>query len=143
MRAHPRTHTHTGCKHIRHNGQFHYLLSNSMATNKRGKWQEICQSFIVERCLTKEALKTCQLFFSTSVPSTTSSLKRGPRQQTPARALTPILTPYRWHSVNTGSKSTIQRLQGENVVLNQRPALRDHLDRHKDSSMPVKCILTC
>lgn len=45
-----------GCKQIARNGQFHYLLSNSMAANKRGKWQEICQSFIVERCLTKEAL---------------------------------------------------------------------------------------
>ncbi len=86
---HTHTHTHT---HI-YNGQFHYLSSNSTATNKRRKWQEICQSFIVERCLTKEALKTWQLFFSTSVPSKTSSLKRGPQTTDSSKRSDPILNP--------------------------------------------------
>lgn len=109
-----------------------FIILLSTAANKRGKWQAICQSFIVERWLTKEALKTWQLFFSVSVLGTASFWrKEAPRQETPARGLTPILTPYRWHSADTGSMETYSIL---------RPAHRDQLDEHKDISMPAKCV---
>lgn len=114
-----------------HNGQFYYLLSNSMAANKRGKWQEICQSFIVERCLTKEALKSWQLFFFQVTKTQNAKLmKERPqkKKKTPASGPTPILTLYRWRSCSRGSTE-------------KHFSFRDHLVKHKGSSKPVKSVL--
>lgn len=69
--------------------------------------------------------------------------KKGLLQQTPARGLTPILTPIQVaHKANTGSGSAIHRMQGENFALSLRATLRDHSDGHKESKMPIKRILT-
>lgn len=48
-----------------------------------------------------------------------------PKQQAPARGLTLILTPYRWQCADTGSRE-------KKAALHQGPALRDHLDMHKE-----------
>lgn len=96
------------------NGQFLFFFPPfklNGCKQKGGNGRKICQSFTAERCLTKEALKTWQLFFSMSVLDTVGSLTRGRgRQQTTARGLTPILTSYRWHGTNTGSKRAIDRV---------------------------------
>lgn len=114
---------------------------------KGGNERRYANHFFCWKMSDKRALKNMTAFLFPHQPptpnhDTTSPCMRGPKQQTPARGLTPNLTPYRWHGANTGSRSAIHKTQRENV-LSQRPVLWDHLNRHKDTSMQVKCILMC
>lgn len=67
------------------NGRFLFFVSFLKLNGSKQKGEsgrKMCQSFTAERCPTKEALKTRQLFFATSVQDTVGSLKRRGGPQT-------------------------------------------------------------
>lgn len=131
MGAH--VHTSTGCK--THDTWWSISLFALELNGRKQKGEMAGDMPIIHRwkMSDKRGLKNLTAFLFRVSPRHNQLLKKGaPDNKLLQEGLTPILTPYRWHSAHTGSRSAIHRMQG---VLTKRPALTDHLDRHNDSSL--------
>lgn len=131
----PRVHARAraGCRRITCNGQFWRVAPECNGCKQK---REMAGDMpIIHRWKMSDKKrplkKTWRLFFSTSVLGTGSSWKRGPQTTGSCKRSDPDLNPIQvavcWH-----------RKQGEKAALHQGPALKDHLDIHKEKLNAAK-----